>query len=94
MAVDARRRQRRTGHTPFREETLPTVSACCGLRGFGQEGHDIEVPEYLVDGFCTNGRKILLLMQQKHAFAGYFEQRQEQGGTSSAACLNPEPLLG
>jgi hypothetical protein len=47
-----------------------------------------------VDGFCTNGRKILLLMQQKHAFAGYFEQRQEQGGTSSAACLNPEPLLG
>lgn len=69
LMVDAQR-QRRAGHTPFREETQASVSACGGLRGLGQEGLDIEVPEYLVDGLKTNGRKILVLMHQNDAFAG------------------------
>jgi len=66
QVVDAQR-QRRAGHTPFREETQASVSACGGL---GQEGLDIEVPEYLVDGLNTTGRKILVLMHQNDAFAG------------------------
>jgi hypothetical protein len=40
------------------------------LRGFVQEGFDIGAYGYLVDGFRANSRKILILMQQKDAFAG------------------------
>ena len=46
------------------------ASACCDLRGFVQLGFDIGAYGYLVDGFCANSRKILLLMQQKDAVAG------------------------
>jgi hypothetical protein len=46
------------------------ASACCDLRGFVQEGFDIGAYGYLVDGFRANSRKILILMQQKDAFAG------------------------
>jgi len=58
IAVDAHKANGEPDTRHSVKKHYPTVSARCGLRGFGQEGLDIEVPEYLVDGFCTNDRKI------------------------------------
>jgi hypothetical protein len=45
------------------------ASVCCDLHGFVQQGFDIGVFGYFLDRLCANRSKLLLMMQQKDAFA-------------------------